>query len=167
MLQQYKKEDDVVWRKFIRVNLLKSTLINLIFNTLYPYFNIKNLDTVYLFDGKYCFARFLLPMVFLLPFMITFDMLKKSIAIAEQENAGFTLPANSRKYKFIFRIAGINGGVTLFVTLSVMLCVHLNLPKNYYFDGRLLSVLMGILAGLLAMLFTLWPIQKIRSMRFV
>lgn len=157
-------QENGLWRSFIRINLFKSMLINLIFNTCYPYFNIKNPAAVSLFKGESCFARFILPMAFLLPFMITFDMLKKSISVASQGEAGFELPADFSKYRFIFRIAGINGGITLFVILVLMLVLEWCIPETYYFDGRMLSVFMGIAAALLSVVFTLGPIRIIRKM---
>ena len=158
-----RKQDDL-WRSFIRRNLLKSMLINLIFNTCYPYFNIKNPDAVSLFRGEYCFARFILPMAFLLPFMITFDMLKKSISVAELGEAGFELPAKLSKYRFIFKIAGINGGITLSMMLFCMLLTEFCMPETYYFDGRVLSVFMGVAAALLSVIFTLGPVRLVRKM---
>ncbi|SEB10063.1 hypothetical protein [Pedobacter hartonius] len=163
-MQQYDGQEPAVWRKFARKNLLLSTLVNLLFNTCYPYFNFQDLRAVCLFHGSYCFARFILPMAFLLPFMITFDMMKKSMAVAEQCGNDMMFPGRSSKYKFIFRIAGINGMGTLVFILLVMLCVDISLPENYRFDGRLLSVLMGSLAAILAMYFTLYSIKKVREL---
>jgi hypothetical protein len=159
-MQQY----NAVWRKFTRKNLLLSTLINLIFNAGYPYFNFQDINAVCLFHGQHCFARFILPMAFLLPFGVTFDMLRKSMAIAKQERASIMLPANSSKYGFIFRIAGINGTATLAAILLLMFCVHLSLPENYHFDGRLLSVVMGALGAGLALFFTFFSIRKVRGL---
>lgn len=158
------KKDNELWKNFIRKNMLKSILINLIFNTCYPYFNIKNPDAVALFRGDYCFARFILPMAFLLPFMMTFDMLKKSFSIAALAEAGFVPPANFSKYKYIFRYASINGSITLLIILLLMLLLEFFIPESYYFDGRLLSVFMGISAALLSIVFTLWPIRMVRKM---
>ena len=158
------KKDDELWKSFIRKNLLKSILINLIFNTFYPYFNIKNPDAVALFSGDYCFARFILPMAFLLPFMMTFDMLKKSISIASLGETGFVPPANFSKYKYIFKSASINGAITLAVILFLMLLLEFYIPESYYFDGRLLSVFMGISAAMLSVVFTLGPIRMVRKM---
>lgn len=157
-------KDTALWKSFIRKNMLKSILINLIFNTCYPYFNIKNPDAVTLFRGDYCFARFILPMAFLLPFMMTFDMLKKSISIAAQGEAGFVPPANFRKYRYIFRCASINGSITLSVILLFMLALEICIPESYYFDGRLLSFFMGISAAMLSVVFTLGPIRMVRKM---
>jgi len=158
------KKDNELWKSFIRKNMLKSILINLIFNTCYPYFNIRNPAAVSLFSGEYCFARFILPMAFLLPFMMTFDMLKKSISIAALGEEGFVPPANFRKYRFILRIAGINGGITLSATLLFMLILQYYIPNSYYFNGRLLSVFMGITAAMLSVIFTLGPIKVVRKM---
>jgi len=162
-MQQY-DEQDAVWKKFTRKNLFLCTLINLVLNTWRPYSNYQNSNAVRLFHGQYCFARFVLPMAFLLPFIITFDMLKKSMAIAERGGNDLMFPARSSKYRFIFRVAAINGTTTLVAILLFMLCVDVSLPESYCFDGRLLSILMGSLAGILAMFFTLYAIKKVRRL---
>lgn len=163
-MQQYEADVDRVWSKFTRKKLLLSALVNMIINTCSPYFNFRDIDAVYLFNGQYCFARFILPMAFILPFMVTVDMLKKSIALARQSGAGSMFPGKRSKYMFIFRIAGINGAATLTVMLVCMLCIRLSLPANRHFDGRMLAFLMGSLAGILGMFFTFLAIRRVRRL---
>lgn len=163
-MQRFNQEEYETWRRFTRKNLLLSALVNLVFNTCYPYFNFRDLNAVSLFHGNFCYARFILPMAFLLPLLITFDIMKKAMTLAEERGEVLVLPADSSKYKLIFRAAAVNGTVTLTAVVCCMLAVHLSLPENYLFDGRLLSVLMGSLAGILAMYFTFGAIRKVRSL---
>jgi hypothetical protein len=164
MLKELKSED-VRLKKLVQRNLLFYFIPNVIFNTIIPYFSFKKFDTVHLFQGENCVARFLLPMALLLPFIITFDILKKTIALSEEGRAGFVLPDNFTKNKFMFRMAGVNGVITSSVILSVMLLVQFSLPKDYNFNGDLLSILLGVLAGTLSIVFTLWPIKKVKELK--
>lgn len=164
MLKELKSED-VRLKKLVQRNLLFYFIPNVIFNTIIPYFSFKKFDTVHLFQGENCVARFLLPMALLLPFIITFDILKKTIALSEEGRAGFLLPDNFTKNKFMFRMAGVNGVITSSVILSVMLLVQFSLPKDYNFNGDLLSILLGVLAGTLSIVFTLWPIKKVKELK--
>jgi hypothetical protein len=163
-MPEEKRRDNVIFRKLVQRNLLYYVITNIIFNSCFPYFYFKDQNSVHLFQGEYCFARFLLPMSLFLPFIITFDILKKAIALSEAGKAGFILPDNFIKNKFMFKIAGINGCLTLFVVLIIMLAVHFNLPKNYGFNGTLLSVLLGSFAGVLSVVFTLWPVRKVTNL---
>ena len=159
------KSSDVVLKRLVLRNLPLYFIPNVIANTIIPYFSFKNLNAVHLFEGEYCIARFLLPMSLLLPFIITFDILKKTIALSEEGKAGFVLPDNFTKNKFMFKMAGINGITTSSVILFFMLLVQLSIPKDYSFNGKLLSILLGVLAGTLSIVFTLWPIKKIRGLK--
>lgn len=153
-----------LWRRFIQKNLLYYIVPNVVLNSCIPYFSFKDPNAVYLFQGEYCFARFLLPMALFLPFVITFDILKKTIAFSEKADTGLVLPAEFMKNKFMFRMAGINGGITLMIILVSMLAVQLNLPENYSFDGTVLAVFLGVLAGMLSLIFTLWPLQRLKKL---
>jgi len=155
------KSDDIGLRKLVQKNLL----FYFIPNTIIPYFSFKKFDSVHLFQGENCVARFLLPMVLLLPFIITFDILKKEIALSEEGKAGFVLPDNFTKNKFMFRMAGVNGVITSSVVLAFMLLAQFSIPKDYSFNGDLLSILIGMLAGTLSIVFTLWPIKKVKELK--
>jgi len=156
---------NVVLKKLVQRNLPLYFIPNVIANTIIPYFSFKKLNAVHLFDGEYCIARFLLPMALLLPFIITFDILKKTIALSEEGKTGFVLPDNFTKNKFMFKMAGINGVTTSSVVLLFMLLVQFSIPKDYSFNGDLLSALLGALAGTLSVVFTLWPIKKVKELK--
>lgn len=150
-------------QRLVQRNLLFYLATNVFFNSIVPYFSFKNLKAVYLFEGEYCFARFLLPMALLLPFIITFDMLKKITTLYASGKAGLLLPESVTRYRFMFKMAGINGGLTLFTVLMVMLAIHFNLPEDYGFNGTLLSVFLGCFAGLLSVIFTVAAIWSLRK----
>lgn len=162
-----KTQDDLILKRFVQKKLLLYIVPNVIFNTVIPYLSLRNLGPVYLFQGEYCVARFLLPMALFLPFIITFDMLKKTILLSEEGKAGFVLPEDFRKNRFIFKMAGQNGFASLIVLLLTMLCVHLNVPEGYGFDAASLSLTLGAIAGVLTIIFTLLPIKKVRGLSVV
>lgn len=162
-----KTQSDAILKKFVQKKLLLYIVPNVIFNTVIPYLTLRNLGPVYLFQGEYCFARFLLPMALFLPFIITFDMLRKTIILSEEGRAGFVLPDHFSKNKFMFKMAGQNGFASLVVLLLMMLCVHLNVPKGYGFDAASLSLILGAVAGTLTIISTLWPIKKVKELSAV
>jgi hypothetical protein len=159
MLKQQKY--NTLFKKFLRKNLLRYIFPNIIFNSCIPYLTLRSMYTVYLFHGKYCFARFLLPMALLLPFIITYDILKRTIVFSQRVDTMLELPDHFTKNKFMFTMATINGVATLIVFLIIMLCVQINIPDHYGFNGTILSVLLGIIAGILSIIFALLPIKKI------
>ncbi|WP_257667601.1 hypothetical protein [Parapedobacter tibetensis] len=145
--------------KLIRRNLWLYIPTNLVFNTLVAYFNFEDPTAVYLFRGEQHFARFLLPMALLLPFIISFDILKKTIDMAEKEDVGFQLPQPFAKYRFITKIATVH---TLMASVPIGL-VLLLLPAERPYDGRVLAVILGFLAALLAAAFVWLSIKKLRG----
>lgn len=136
---------------------------NVFFNTCVPYFTFKNMEMVYLFQGEPCFARFLLPMAFFLPFIITFDILKKTADLAGQGKTSLVLPVEINAGKFLFRMAFINGAIALAFVFLVSLFVQLCIPSGHGFNGTFLSILMGLLAGVLTIVFAFIPLRKVLS----
>lgn len=156
---------NAAFNRFIKKNLVKYLIPNVLFNTVLPYLTLRNLNTVYFFEGQYCFARFLLPMALFLPFVITFDILKKFTTIFDLTEHHIIIPDHLKKQSFIFKVAGINGLATLFIIAFVMLCIQLSMPKNYGYNGSMLCVFLGIMAGIMSVVFTLLPIRMLLRLK--
>lgn len=102
-------------------------------------------------------------MSFLLPFIITFDILKRTMVLAEQEDVNIILSNNFCKNKFMFQIAIINGLCTVLAVFAIMLVVNLLLPQHDHFKVIPLTILDSSLAGIYSILFTLLPIKKLKK----
>ena len=154
-------QEDVVLRYFLLRNMVWYILPNIVFNGLIPYYSFKDPSAVYLFYGEFCFARFLLPMALLLPFIISFDIMKKTIALSEKGKANFVFKENSLDNRFMLKVSGINGGLTFFTVLLLVGFAHVSLPDKYTFNGLPLAFGLSLLAGSLCVVFTLLPVKKI------
>jgi len=146
-------------KKFTRKQLLIAILSNAILNGIMPYANFEDKHAVHLFQGAQPLARFILPMAAFLPFFITLDILKKTIALV-----GFEFPPHLSKNKFLYKTAGINATITLSIVLCFMLGLHASLPDNYTFDGTVLAIVSGLLGGTMAVIFVLQPINKVKKL---
>lgn len=144
-------------RRLIRRNLFFYVSTNLLFNSIIPYLNFEDPGAVPLFEGALCLARFVLPMAFLLPFIITADILRKVLVLREKGRATIPLPENFKKHRFVFGHAARNAGITI---IPVALLFFL-LPAGYTLDGKLAAALTGTLAAVLATWFTLQPVKKL------
>ena len=154
---------DPVFRKFAQKRFLSYIIPNVFFNTCVPYFTFKGMSAVYLFEGELCFARFLLPMAFFLPFIITLDILRKTIAMAEQGRLSFELPEGINAGRFLFVRAGLNGVITLAAATLAALFVQFCLPGGYGFNGVLLSVILGLFAAAITLIFTFLSLRLVIS----
>lgn len=158
---------EIPMKHFIRKNLLGYLIPNVLINTCIPYLCFKDLDAIYLFQGEQNLARFLLPMSLFLPFLITFDILRKTAALFEEGHPAVSAPDKFlvHKKRFIWRMAGINACCCILFVSMVLLLLYLVFPLHYSFDGTLLAVLTGILAGIYSVLFTYLPISAFVSIR--
>ncbi|PSL27080.1 hypothetical protein [Chitinophaga ginsengisoli] len=156
--------DNNILKKFTQRQVIFYFTTNVIINALVPYFGFDDLNTVYLFRGEHPVARFFLPMALLLPLCITIDILNKTTTLLEKEQLVTSLPPKKVKIRFMLKTASLNAIITLFLTLAAMLGIHACLPENYSFNGTLLSILSGILAGGMAIFFTLQPIHKVKKL---
>jgi hypothetical protein len=163
MLTTESKKKEITLKRFLRKNLLYYIVPNTVFNTIIPYFSFTDLNAVHLFAGEQNLARFILPMAFFLPFIITFDILKKTITLSEKGHSEIVLPEGFKKNKFIFQMAGINGFCTVSFVFAVMLGLHFGLPGLYNYNGTILAVLLGLTAGVFSVLFTYLPIKKLKK----
>lgn len=151
-------------KKFTQRQVLFYFITNVIINALVPYFGFDDLNTVYMFRGDHPVARFFLPMSLLLPLCITIDILNKTTTLLEKEQLVTVLPPKKIKIRFMLKTAFLNAIITLILALAAMLGIHACLPENYSFNGTLLSILSGILAGGMAVFFTLQPIHKVKKL---
>lgn len=149
-------------RRFMRRNLLGYLIPNVLINTGLPYFVFKNMDGVYLFEGTQNLARFLLPMSLFLPFLITFDILRKTFDLFDKGHPGIRIPErlSRNKNKFIVRQAGINAGCSIVLVLVFLFALYLAFPAHYGFNGIALAVLTGFTAGMYSVIFAWLPVKK-------
>lgn len=147
-------------RRFIRKNLLTYLLPNLVFNTLIPYACFIHAPAVYLFRGEQNFARFLMPMAIMLPFIITFDILRKTTELAEKGGIAWVPADKYLKKATLFKLAGINGLLAGIPPALGLLILYLILPPDYALNPLALSVVVGGLAGIYSVCFTLIPLRK-------
>ncbi|MGF7037447.1 hypothetical protein [Mucilaginibacter lappiensis] len=161
-----KQEAKTTLKRFLRKKLLYYIIPNIFFNTLIAYASFAKLGYAYLFAGEQNLARLTLPMSLFIPFIITFDILKKTILLSEQGAIDLAVDDNLNKNKFIFQMATIHGLCVLLFVLALMFGVQLNLPEHYSFNGTLLAFLDGLLAGLYSVIFTYLPIKKLKKYMF-
>jgi len=150
------------WKLFLRKNIIFYLITNVAFNSVIPYFNFENPEAVHLFKGQYCIARFLLPLAFFIPFLITIDVCNKIIALLKKENPRYTVPIYFPHKKFMFKKATINGVITFMLVTGLMGLLQLSTPSDYTFNGLVLSVFMGLFAGFIAVFFMMQTIKKLR-----
>lgn len=147
-------------QRFVQKNLLWYFIPNVFINWGVSYYGFDDRNAVAMFKGEHSFARFFLPMALFVPFCISWDVSKKSISFFEYQNRELPVPAASHN-QFLLKLAARNGGITFLVAVLAAVGVHLLLPVGYTFNGTLLSVIQGILAGVLAMTFTLYCIRYV------
>lgn len=147
-------------RRFVRKNLLTYLLPNLIFNTLIPYACFIHTPAVYLFEGEQNFARFLLPMAILLPFIITFDMLRKLTELAEKGGLPWFPNEKYRRKATWLRLAGWHGFLAGLPPLGLLGVLWMALPPKCSLDPLMLSLGIGLLAGAYSVLFVLLSLRK-------
>jgi hypothetical protein len=161
-----KQETQTTLRRFLQKKLLYYIIPNIFFNTLIAYVSFSKLGYACLFSGEQSIARLLLPMSLFLPFIITFDILKKTMLLSEQGSIDLVVDPTLNKNKFIFKMATINALCVVLLILVLMFILKLYLPGRYRLNGTLLAVLNGFLAGLYSVIFTYLPIKKLKKYMF-
>lgn len=152
-----------VWNRFVRRNVLIYIGTNVFFNTVIPYNSFEDPKAVHLFQGAYCIARFLLPLAFFIPLLITIDTCNKTRDLFRKKVTGFAFPASFRYNRFVWRQSLRNSCITFLLTLSFMVALQFSIPDGYTFNGIMVSVAMGIYAGAAALYFMKHTIDRLRT----
>ncbi|MBZ4192494.1 hypothetical protein [Niabella beijingensis] len=155
------------WKRFLVRNVLIYAGTNVFFNSVIPYLSFEDPGAVYLFKGTYCVARFLLPLAFFIPLLVTIDTMNKMRILFQKHAAGFSFPPGFRYNSFLLKHALINGCITLVLTLAVMVVLQLGMPEGQTYNGLTVSILMGIYAGTVALYFMKRSINRFAKIRQV
>lgn len=156
-----------LWKKFILKNVLIYVLTNVFFNSVIPYNSFEHPEAVHLFRGTYCIARFLLPLAFFIPLLVTIDTGNKIQALFKKRVPEFESPAGFRYKKFILKQSLLNSCLTFALTLGFMAVLHFSLPEGYTFGGLPVSIIMGIYAGAVALYFMKRTIVRLKAAEVV
>ncbi|MEM9338599.1 MAG: hypothetical protein AAGA66_07725 [Bacteroidota bacterium] len=152
------KIQNIRLRKLAGKQVTISVVLSILINWASVYYSFEGPGTLLLFGGEYSIARFLLPMSFILPFLISFDLLQKSVKLAssiyEKEDA---FP----KKKYLLKSALINAIFTFTPILSVLFSLYLILPDGLGFQRADFALFIGLFSGLLAMFFAYRSIHQI------
>jgi len=150
-------------RRFAQKKLLQYIIPNIFFNTIIAYASFAKLGYTHLFEGEQSLARLTLPMSLFLPFILTLDILKKTILAVEQGALDLAISDDLNKNRFAMQTAIINGVGTLLLVLAVMFIAQLSLPAHYKFNGPVMAYLDGTLAAVYSIVFTYFPIRKLKK----
>jgi hypothetical protein len=150
-------------RRFAQKKLLQYIIPNIFFNTIIAYASFAKLGYTHLFEGQQSLARLTLPMSLFLPFILTLDILKKTILAVEQGALDLSISDDLNKNKFAMQTAIINGVSTLLIVVAVMLIAQLSLPAHYKLNGPIMAYIDGSLAAAYSIIFTYFPIRKLRK----
>ena len=156
-----------VWKRFIWKNVLIYAGTNVFFNSVIPYNSFENPDAVHLFQGTYCIARFLLPLAFFIPLLITIDTSNKTRDLFRKKTLDFAFPDGFRYKNFLLKQSLVNSSLTFAATLGFMAILHFSAPQGYTFRGIIVSVIMGIYAGAVALYFMKRTIDQLREVGIV
>lgn len=139
---------------------------NIVFNTLIAYASFSKLGYACLFEGEQSVARLTLPMALFLPFIITLDIIKRTIEATEKGTLDFAFDENLVKKKFMLQMSIINGLSSFLLILLIMLGAQLSLPPQYKFDATIMAFIDGLLAAILSVIFAYLPFKKLKKHLF-
>lgn len=154
--------DPKVWHRFLMKNIGIYAGTNIFFNSVIPYFSFEQRNAVHLFQGTYCVARFLLPLAFFIPLLITIDTGNKVQALFRKKVPDFSFPENFRFKRFLLQQSLLNSFMIFGLTLGVMAALQFGMPNGYTYHGLAVSIIMGIYAGAIALYFMKRTINQLK-----
>lgn len=158
-----KKIAKTTLNNFLRKRMIYYVVPNIVFNTLVAYASFQEVGFTHFFEGPQSLARLTLPMAIFLPLILTVDIIKRVAVAADQGAIEYRITDELNKNKFMAKLGIIHAVVTGLLILSILIFAQLSLSKYYKLDPTAMAILDGVLAGILSVLFTYLPIQKLKK----
>ncbi len=159
---QPKKLKKTTLKRFLLKRTIYYVLPNVFFNFIIAYASFKELGYTHFFAGEQNLARLTLPMAIFLPVVLTIDIIKRVTDAANQEAIEFTIDEQLNIKKLMTRLSIVHGLVSGLLVLSLLFLGQFNLSKDYKLDGTAMSVVVGVLAGVLSVVFVYLPVWRLR-----
>ncbi|PWN72206.1 hypothetical protein C1631_006295 [Chryseobacterium phosphatilyticum] len=157
-----KKLKKTTLKRFLLKRMIYYVLPNVFFNFIIAYASFKELGYTHFFSGEQNLARLTLPMAIFLPVVLTIDIIKRVTDAAGQGAIEFTVDEQLNIKKLMTKLSILHGLVTGSLVLSLLFLGQFNLSKDYKLDGAAMAVVVGVLAGILSVVFVYLPVWRLR-----
>lgn len=149
-------------KRFLIKRTIYYVLPNVFFNFIIAYASFKELGYTHFFSGEQNLARLTLPMALFLPVVLTIDILKRVTDAAGQGAIEFTVDEQLNIKKLMTKLSILHGLITCSLVLSLLFLGQYNFSKEYKLDATAMAVVVGILAGILSVIFVYLPVWRLR-----
>ncbi|MBK1897226.1 hypothetical protein [Chryseobacterium paridis] len=150
-------------KRFLSKRALYYVLPNIFLNFIIAYASFRELGYTHFFAGTQNLARLTLPMATFLPVILTIDIIKRVAVAAEEGSIEFVVDDQLNLKKLMTRLSILHGLITGLLVLSILFFAQFSLSKDYKLNATAMAIVVGVLAGLLSLLFTYLPIRKLRK----
>lgn len=157
-----KKLKKTTLKRFLIRRTVFYVLPNVFFNFIIAYASFQELGYTHFFSGTQNLARLTLPMAIFLPVVLTIDIINRVIIAAEQKAIEFTVDDQLNKKRLMMKLSILHGVVTGSLVLSALLLAQYNLSEYYKLDATAMAVVVGVLAGVLSVVFVYLPVWRLR-----
>jgi len=157
-----KKLRKTTLKRFLIRRTIYYVLPNVFFNFIIAYASFQELGYTHFFSGTQNLARLTLPMAIFLPIVLTIDIINRVIIASEQGAIEFTVDEQLNKKKLMTKLSILHGVITGLVVLFVLLLAQYNWSEYYKLDATAMAVVVGVLAGVLSVVFVYLPVWRLR-----
>ncbi|WP_265129994.1 hypothetical protein [Chryseobacterium oranimense] len=157
-----KKLRKTTLKRFLIRRTIYYVLPNVFFNFIIAYASFQELGYTHFFSGTQNLARLTLPMAIFLPVVLTIDIINRVIIASEQGAIEFTVDEQLNKKKLMTKLSILHGVITGLLVLSVLLLAQYNWSEYYKLDATAMAVVVGVLAGVLSVVFVYLPVWRLR-----
>jgi hypothetical protein len=157
-----KKLKKTTLKRFLIKRTIYYVLPNVFFNFIIAYASFKELGYTHFFSGEQNLARLTLPMALFLPVVLTIDIIKRVTDAAGQGAIEFTVDEQLNIKKLMTKLSILHGVITCSLVLAMLFLGQYNFSKDYKLDATAMAVVVGILAGILSVVFVYLPVWRLR-----
>ena len=124
----------------------------MLLNAALPYFALRSYQYIPLYHGKENVVLYILPMFFILPFLVTLVVLTQTLAHAQKGRVDITIPHKNTGKWFRLRLGFINGIVSLAIA-SIVFFAWIYINRQATVSIPVVVFISSLSSGILSILF--------------
>ncbi len=139
-------------QRYVRRHIYLNVAFNMLLNAALPYFALRSYQYIPLYHGKENVVLYILPMFFILPFLVTLVVLTQTLTHAQKGRVDITIPHQNTGKWFRLRLGFINGIVSLAMA-SIVFIAWIYLNRHATVSVPVVVFISSLSSGLLSILF--------------
>jgi hypothetical protein len=149
-------------QRYVRRHIFLNFAFNMALNAALPYFALQSLEHIPLYGTKESVILCILPMFFILPFLVTLVVLTQTLIHSQKGNVEITIPQQNTGKLFRLRLGFISGIAWLLIA-SIAFIAWIYLNQHATVSVPVVTFISSVSSGILSVLVIIQAISQFQK----